>query len=197
MIVAIVLASTSAEPVIEFRNAPSTSAAVLAYCGEYSPPKNPDDFAGVNTGWVLPDPRLAHIWAWHSTPGVFVEIDYADPLVAKIEEHRDQRLVDNARAEYPAASGLLFSCSVPAQDSWSKLATLDARGLLAFPFTVHTADQTGSYDLTSSADLTGAIGAVSLAVLAERAAAQAAIDSVISAANGDAARAAAAPYLEA
>jgi len=195
MIVAIASSAAGQQPVIEFRQAADTASAVLAYCNEYSPPLDPADFVGVDTGWSDPDPRLGYIWAWDSVGAVLVEIDYQPWLIQQIDAQRDYNLATSIRAEYPAASGLLFSCSVPAQDSWSKLATLDARGLVSYPFKVHTYNQEASYDLVDSADLTGAIGSISAAVLAERNLAQTYIDAVVAAPDGDAARAAAAPYL--
>ncbi len=195
MIVAIASSAAGQQPIIEFRDAVDTVAAVAAFCGEYTPPRDPVDFAGYDTGWTLPDPRLGRMWAWDPGAGTLVEVEYTPDLLAEIEAHRDYRMATAVTAEYPAASGLLFSCSVPAQDSWSKLATLDTRGLIAYPFTVHTADQTQTYDLVDSADLTAAIGAISASVLAERTLAQTYIDATVAAADGDAARAAAAPYL--
>ena len=162
MIVAIASSAAGQQPIIEFRDAVDIAAAVAAHCGEYTPAKDPADFAGYDTGWTLPDPRLGRMWAWDPGAGTLVEVEYTPDLLAEIEAHRDYRMATAVTAEYPAASGLLFSCSVPAQDSWSKLATLDARGLLAYPFTVHTADQTQTYDLVDSADLTAAIGTISI-----------------------------------
>ncbi len=120
---------------------------------------------------------------------------WREPILASITSHRDARFSSDIRAEYPAASGLLYACGIEDQDNWNKLATLDARGLMTYPFTVHTADQTGTYDLVDSADLTGALGAISLEVLAERALAQSYIDAVMAAPDESAALAAAAPYL--
>jgi adenosylcobinamide amidohydrolase len=89
----------------------------------------------------------------------------------------------------------MFGCSTADQDNWNKLATLDTRGLVAYPFTTHTADHTGSYDLVSSADLTGALGTISLAVLTERNLAETYLAAVVAAPDEASAEAAAAPYL--
>ncbi len=120
---------------------------------------------------------------------------YQDMLVGQIKRHRDGVRMERVRAEYPAASGNLFSCSTASQDNWSKLATLDGRGLVTYPWVATTADERGSYSIVDSADLTGMIGAVSAAVLTERASAQGAIDSVLAATSQAGADAAAAVYL--
>lgn len=195
MIIAIASSAGGLQPVEEFRDAATPADAVAAFCAEYTPPRDPADYLGEPTGWAAGAAQLGRSWAWDSAALDLVEVGYTSDLVGQLEAHRDERLADVVRAEYPAASGLLFSCSVAAQDSWSKLATLDDRGLVVYPFEVHTADQQSTYDLIDSADLTGAIGAVSAAVLTERAACQSAIDAVVAAPDGDAARAAAAPYL--
>lgn len=120
---------------------------------------------------------------------------YQDGLVGRIKRHRDAVRMDGISAEYPAASGNLFSCSTASQDNWSKLATLDGRGLVTYPWVATTADERGSYSIVDSADLTGMIGAVSSAVLAERASAQVAIDAVLASTSQAGADAAAAAYL--
>ncbi len=120
---------------------------------------------------------------------------YQDGLVGRIKRYRDGVRMDGISAEYPAASGNLFSCSTASQDNWSKLATLDGRGLVTYPWVATTADERGSYSIVDSADLTGMIGAVSAAVLTERASAQVAIDAVLAATSQAGADAAAAVYL--
>ena len=119
---------------------------------------------------------------------------YQDTLVGRVKRHRDAVRMGQILAEYPAASGNLFSCSTASQDNWSKLATLDGRGLVTYPWVATTADERGSYSIVDSADLTGMIGAVSAAVLTERASAQVAIDAVLAATSQADADAAAAAY---
>lgn len=118
-------------------------------------------------------------------------------LVDDIKYHRDgQRLGIDLQAEYPIASGNWFGCSAASQDNWNKLALLDDRGLVTFPYTVTTYDETRSYDVVDSADLTGMITAVAAVVRMERATASIYISAVLSAVDAPAAKAAAAPYLE-
>jgi hypothetical protein len=120
---------------------------------------------------------------------------YKDGVVAALLKHRGRRLEEAVQAEYPAASGNLFSCSESSQADWSKLVSMQTLGLVGYPFTVYTFDERVGYDLTDAADLNGAVTAVSTAVLTERAVAQGYIDATLAAADEAAAGAAAAPYL--
>ena len=125
MIIAIVSSAGGLQPVEEFRDAATPADAVAAFCAEYTPPRDPADYLGEPTGWAAGATQLGRSWAWDSAALDLVEVGYTSDLVGQLETRRDERLADVVRAEYPAASGLLFSCSVAAQDSWSKLATLD------------------------------------------------------------------------
>ncbi len=117
-------------------------------------------------------------------------------LVAEIKAHRDgTRLDSQILAEYPPGSGLLFSCKAESQANWSALVSLDSLGLAPYPMTVTTYDERATYTITTSADLSGIVGAISGEVLAERALAQPYIDGVIAATSVADAQAAAAPYL--
>lgn len=119
-----------------------------------------------------------------------------DSLVAQIKSHRDgPRLSSDLHAEYPAASGNLFGCSAASQDNWSKLATLDAQGAVAYPYTVTTYDERGNYALTNAADRQSATLAVATVVEIERGLAEGYIISVLSATSVATAQAAAEPYL--
>ncbi len=119
---------------------------------------------------------------------------FKDGLVAELKDHRSRRLESYIKAEYPADSGNLFSCSQKSQGEWTKLVSMHMQGLVVYPFRVYTFDERGSYDLSDAADLTGAIAAVSAAVLAERSLAQGYIDATLAAADESAATEAAAPY---
>jgi len=113
------------------------------------------------------------------------------------KEEREYRFNNEyVLAEYPASSGNFFSCSISSQDNWSKLGTLDTRGLVTYPFTVTTNDERGTYAIVDSADLTGIIGTVSAAVLTERTLAQGYITAVLAAPDEASAQAAAQPYLD-
>ena len=193
MLVGIVKIGSGSVPLEEFREGSDPAAAVAAFCA--APPTDPADYLGIDTGWLPGDARLGSSWAWDFTGGALVQIGWREPILDDVAAHRDERMAGVIRAEYPAASGVLFGCSVPDQDSWSKLATLDARGLVAFPFRVWAADHDASHDLADSADLTAAIAAVSLAVLTERAAADSVLSAVAAASDEAAAAAAAAAYL--
>lgn len=193
MLVGIVKIGSGSVPLEEFREGSDPAAAVAAFCA--APPTDPADYLGIDTGWLPGDARLGSSWAWDFTGGALVQIGWREPILDDVAAHRDERMAGVIRAEYPAASGVLFGCSVPEQDGWSKLATLDARGLVAFPFRVWAADHDASHDLTDSADLTAAIAAVSLAVLTERATADSVLSAVAAASDEAAATAAAAAYL--
>jgi len=119
---------------------------------------------------------------------------YKDSTVAQLVAHRSKRLGSSVQAEYPAASGNLFSCSEKSQGDWSKLVSMDLKGLVQYPFTVYTFDERGSYALADAADLNGAVTAVSAAVLTERTLAQTYISAVLLAADETAVDAAAEPY---
>jgi len=117
-------------------------------------------------------------------------------IIKQIKRHRqtklDQKMI---LVEFPAESGKMFSLSTESQDNWSKLAVLDLRGLVSYPFVVTTYRERDSYALTSSADLTSAIAAISAAVSAERSVAAGYIVAVLAATDEASARAAADPYL--
>ena len=119
---------------------------------------------------------------------------FKDVLVGQLKAHRTKRLESDVQAEYPVAAGNMFSCSEKSQGDWSKLASMQSQGLIQYPFRVYTFDDRGSYDLADAADLTGAVTAISAAVLTERATAQAYIDATLAAADEASAVVAAAPY---
>lgn len=120
---------------------------------------------------------------------------YKDNEIVQLKRHRSRRLEYSVQAEYPAASGKMFSCSEESQSNWSKLVSMQSQGLVMYPFTVYTFDERGSYALVDSADLNGAVTAVSAAVLTERTLAQTYISAVLLATDEPAVDAAAAPYL--
>ena len=82
------------------------------------------------------------------------------------------------------------------QAAWSKLATLDTRSLVTYPFVIKTYDYQDSYAITDSTDLTAIIGTVSASVLAERTLSESYIDLVIASSTEAEASAAIAPYFE-
>ena len=119
-----------------------------------------------------------------------------DRLVLEIKDHRDgERLTYALHAEYPPASGNMFSCSPASQDNWAKLATLDLQSAVVYPFTVTTYDERASYNLLNTADRESATLTVATVVLAERALAETYIIWVLAATTAAAAQTAAAPYL--
>jgi len=122
---------------------------------------------------------------------------YQDSLVEQIKNKRDNdRLEGVVIAEYPPSSGNYFSCSTTSQDNWSKLSTLDSRGLVVYPFEVTTNDERGTYDVVDSADLSAIMSTVSTAVFTERALAKIYIDAVLAATDETLANLAAQPYLD-
>lgn len=121
---------------------------------------------------------------------------YKHMVIDQIKEQREDRLQYDIRAEYPPGSGKLFSCSMTSQINWGNLTVLDDRGLVTFPFTVTTWDEHDTYDIVNSADLTGAVGTVSAAVITERSTAQTFIVAVNAAATQAEVDTAAAPYLD-
>ena len=122
---------------------------------------------------------------------------YKQMVIGQIKEQREGRLLYDVRAEYPPGSGKMFSCSMSSQINWGNLTVLDDRGLVTFPFTVTTYDEHDTYDLVDSADLTGAVGTVSSAVITERNTAQTYIVAVEAATTQAEVDTAAAPYLDA
>jgi len=118
-------------------------------------------------------------------------------IISQIKEQRSYRF-DNGYvlAEYPASSGNYFSCSVESQDNWSKLSSLDSRGLVSYPFEVTTNDERETYDIVDSSDLSAIMLAISTAVFTERAFAKTYIDAVLAAPDEASAILAAQPYLE-
>lgn len=82
MIVAIFLIDAGAVLREEFREAVSPAAALAAFVGEYSPPKNPLLYFAVDSGF---DPKVpkntdGYSWAWDfDDPGVLIEA----PIVRK------------------------------------------------------------------------------------------------------------------
>ena len=121
---------------------------------------------------------------------------YKQMVIGQIKEQREDRLLYDVRAEYPPGSGKMFSCSMSSQINWGNLTVLDDRGLVTFPFTVTTYDEHDTYDLVDSADLTGAVGTVSSAVITERNTAQTYIVAVEAATTQAEVDTAAAPYLD-
>ena len=109
--------------------------------------------------------------------------DMKDQARALIIEQRDFRLANAITVEFPLASGKLFSCSERAQNGWSRLLALDSRGLLAFPHRAYTFDDRDHCDITNAGELDLIAGAISTAVLAERALAHGYIDAVMVAAD--------------
>ena len=73
MIVAITAESTSGQTnVEEFRDAETTAAAVTAFCNDYTPPLDPADWLGVDTGWSHYErPPSGYHWVYdHDTEEV-------------------------------------------------------------------------------------------------------------------------------
>ena len=119
-----------------------------------------------------------------------------DRLVSEIKRHRDEkRLGFDLFAEYPAASGNMFSCAAASQDNWSKLATLDAQWAVTYPYTVTTHDERGSYNLIDTADRQAATEAIAVVVEGERALAAGYIADVLAALDEATAQAIANTYL--
>ncbi len=196
MIVAIAESSASVVPVLEFRQAASTAAAVTDYVNDYTPPRDPADYVGIDSGW---SPGASELQSWWAVDGgVLVErlADIQQDIIADIKTHRDARFASTVMAEYPAASGNLFGCSMESQTNWGNLATLDSLGLVSYPFSVTTHDEMTTVVLAGSADMTAAVAAVSAAVLAERDTASTAIAAVLAATTAADAHAAAAGYLD-
>ena len=192
MIVGIVKIGSGIVPIEEFRPGDDVTFAISSFCSEQSPPLDPVDYFGID-GVGL---DYGKQWAWDFTNSIFVQIGWKESLTASILEHKEIRLETVILAEYPASSGKQFGCSVANQDSWSKLATLDARGLVTYPFVVKTYDYKDSYGIIDSTDLTGIIGTVSASVLAERTLSESYIDMVIASSTEAEASLAIAPYFE-
>jgi len=151
---------------------------------------------GVDSGW---SPGASELQSWWAVDGgVLVErlADIQQDIIGNIKTHRDQRFASVVLAEYPAGSGNLFSCSMESQANWGNLATLDALGLVVYPFDVTTHDELVTVTLTGSGDMSAAVAAISTAVLTERSTAASAISAVLAATTAADAHAAAAGYLD-
>ena len=194
MKVGIIKTSSGIVPVEEFREAPDLSTGVTNFCNEYSPPLSPADYTGIDASAI----DLSKQWSWDFNLSVFVQTGWKEDILKSIEFHRLYRMKTIVTAEYPAASGKYFGCSDFDQNNWSKLATLDSRGLLAgsYPFKVQTSDHSDSYDLVDSADLSSLLASISTAVLTERLLAQSYLDAVYASTAESAAEIAATPYLD-
>jgi len=193
MIVGIVRDGSGEIPLEEFREAADVAAGVAAFCADHTPPLDPADYVGIDTGWAPGASELQKQWAWDGS--ALTQIGWRSPIMDDVSEHRDERLATVILAEYPAASGNLFGCSAADQDNWAKLATLDERGLMTYPFRAYTYDHAAHHDIVDSADLTAAIASISLAVMTERNTASGVLDNVAAATTEAAAQAAAEPYL--
>jgi len=194
MIVAIIKIDTGLQPVIGFMPAANEAAAVTAFCASYIPPLDPNDYLGVDAVGV--DRLLPWNYDFGSSLLVQNLAQTQQNILSDIKDHRDHdRLTNELRAEYPAASGDLFSCSPVSQDNWSKLATLDVQGAVVYPFAVTTYDELATYDLIDTADREAATLAISTVVLTERALAETYITAVLAAVTAAAAQTAADPYL--
>lgn len=154
------------------------------------------DSEGVETHLDARQDHIIHEATVHQSTAPDTLVIVQDRLVLQIRAQRDgARLEQQVFAEYPAGSGKLWRCGQQSQSDWSSLVSLDQRGLVSYPFRVFTFDERDHHDLVDSADLTAAVGAVSTAVLTERALAQSYIDAVLAATDEDEAEDAAAPYL--
>jgi hypothetical protein len=190
MIVGIIKIGSGLIPLEEFRPATDLSSAVSSFCSEQAPPLDPIDYLGVDGAGI----DYGKQWGWDFTNSVLVQIGWKDELVDRILRHKESRLETVILAEYPASSGKQFGCSVANQDSWSKLATLDMRSLVTYPFVIKTYDYQDSYAITDSTDLTAIIGTVSASVLAERTVSESYIDMVMASSTEAEASLAIAPY---
>jgi len=154
------------------------------------------DSEGVENHLDARQDHMIHEATVHQSTQPDTLVTVQDRLIIQIRAQRDgARLEQQVFAEYPAGSGNMFRCGQQSQSDWSSLVTLDQRGLVSYPFRVYTFDDRQHYDLADSADLTAAVGAVSTAVLTERALAQSYMDAVLAATDEDEAEDAAAPYL--
>jgi hypothetical protein len=121
---------------------------------------------------------------------------WREPIMRQITDKREYRLANVIFAEYPASSGLMFGVGTADQDNWNKLISLDGLGFVTYPFPTYTYDHADSHNLVDSADLAGAVAAISVTVLTERMLADGYLNAVVAATTEVEAIAAAAPYLE-
>lgn len=75
MLVAIILQGEGKVRVQEFREAADEAAAVLAFCNEYVPAKNPADYLGYNTGWSsYTSSTEGYYWSYNYDTSGLVEV---------------------------------------------------------------------------------------------------------------------------
>jgi len=91
VIIAIASSAGGLQPVEEFRAAATPADAVAAFCGEYTPPRDPADYLGEPTGWAAGAAQLGRSWAWDSAALDLVEVGYTSDLVGQLETHRIRR----------------------------------------------------------------------------------------------------------
>jgi len=154
------------------------------------------DSGGVENHLDARQDHMIHEATVHQSTQPDTLVTVQDRLILHIRAQRDgARLEQQVFAEYPAGSGKMWRCEQQSQSDWSSLVTLDQLGLVVYPFRVYTYNERGYHDLVDSADLTSAVGTISLAVLTERGLAQSYIDAVLAATDESDAEDAAAPYL--
>ena len=116
MIVAIAPAGTGQVLVEEFREGADVAAAILAFCNAYTPPKNPADWVGLDTGWTeYQQPPIGPKWYYdHSTQALVVSLDEAKHAKCDAIDARTEELIAIG-AEIPPTSGHFFSCDTDMQ----------------------------------------------------------------------------------
>jgi len=193
MIVAIINILSS--EVEEFRNEASEALALSKFCSAVAPPLDATNYLALDTTWQLPSSNLSKAWQYDATTQLLKRKCWKEDNIKKIIEHREYKLEHNIFLEYPAGSGLLFSCSESTQINLAKLASMDTKNLVSYPFPIYTADKLASRSLLDSAELDAFLALFYNTIITERAAAQVHINNTAVASNEEDADSPAAIYL--
>lgn len=194
MIVAIINILSS--EVEEFRNEASEDLALSKFCSAVAPALDATNYLALDTTWQLPSSNLSKTWQYDPTTQLLKRKCWKEDNIKKIIEHREYKLENSIFLEYPAGSGLLFSCSESTQINLAKLASMDTKNLVSYPFPIYTADKLDSRSLLDSAELDAFLALFYNRIIAERAAAQVHIDNTVAATNEEDADSPAAIYLD-
>lgn len=151
MIVAIAPAGTGQVKVREFREAADVASAIAAFCAEYSPPKDPADFVGLDVGASVPTNAVG-IWHYdHDTSSLVTSL--AEVKAAKYAAI-DARTVELIEQGF-VFGGQTYSLSLPAQTTWLGLDQLRSDPALTYPVVVNTLDDGATGSLPDAATVHG------------------------------------------
>lgn len=176
MIIAIVNKTTN--EIEEFRNEESESDALSKFCNDVSPPLDQNNYLGIDTQWSEKSKNLAQSWEYNPSNQTIERVFNKYEFDKKIIEHRDYKLSHSIFVEYPQGSGVLFSCSEKTQLDFSKISSLDAKGLAVYPLVIYSANMLDSHSILDSVELNNFLTLLYEKVMSERFLANGFIDNI-------------------